>query len=277
MVSMKISSPGTADLAALNDSLEERRVPAAARATVLEAVSLAQGKGVTVMSEVSGDGADILLQPAGASVAVFVRPDRLSLRTDRRRAARTAEEYEFCQIEELSGRGSLGAHRHRRLGDRAARDRGPSADRDCAAGHRRAGREGDHRAHQRRRVAPHPGPRRRNRDDHAGRSQDRERVGPGQAHPRRGRAPPVAPRRRSLRSARCTSCSWSTAPATTATADPGTGRRPNPGPESAPRGSRALPQSRHPCPPRPRGRRSASRPTAKSASTADAVGVHARS
>lgn len=91
---------GVTGVAALNDLLDDYRVPPAARATILEAVAAAQADRVAVLGRTPPGGGYVTLSPPDGAIAAYVHPTKLSLVLDRRAAVRAAQQHEFCRVEE---------------------------------------------------------------------------------------------------------------------------------------------------------------------------------
>lgn len=93
---------GVTGVSALNDLLDDYRVPAGSRATILEAVATVQADGIAVVGRVA-PGGSVTLGPPDAVPAASVQPNQLSLTLDRRSALRSAQQHEFCRFEDGAG------------------------------------------------------------------------------------------------------------------------------------------------------------------------------
>lgn len=98
---MSESIGGVTGLSALNDLLDDYRVPPGSRATILEAVAAVQADGVTVEGRVVG--AEVELGPVDGQLAGSVGRAGLTLTLDRRAAVRAAQQHEFCRIGDADG------------------------------------------------------------------------------------------------------------------------------------------------------------------------------
>ncbi len=90
---------GLSDPAAINELLAGADVPPGSRATILEAVVATRGDGLTVLAD-TDSFREVQLGPEGGSVAVTVRADSVAVAMERRLAARTATEHEFCRLDD---------------------------------------------------------------------------------------------------------------------------------------------------------------------------------
>jgi hypothetical protein len=90
---------GVTGVSALNDLLDDYRVPPGSRATILEAVATVQADGIPVVGRVAPGGA-VSLAPPDAVTAASVQPNQLSLTLDRRSALRSSQQHEFCRFED---------------------------------------------------------------------------------------------------------------------------------------------------------------------------------
>ncbi len=96
---MSMMLDGLSDPAAINELLAGANVPPGSRATILEAVVAARGDGLVVLAG-TDSFRDVQIGPEGGAVAVTVGSESVAVAMERRLAARTATEHEFCRLDD---------------------------------------------------------------------------------------------------------------------------------------------------------------------------------